>query len=174
MKEFGKLLEIDIELKLVLTGVLHCSTNTMGIKTIEFTSPVKNIQNEMKMLSPEGGMTWSTVTPERRSKLNSYLTAYMLKIKTKGPQMSTTLWQSAFSSSSLGYLVEVKSTLHPCFKARLVDSEPGHQPWMILYGHPGTEDIKTASTLLKMCYLVTCCQVQLGLLHQRLGSISRK
>ena len=75
MNEFGKLLEIDTELKkLVLTGVLHCLTNTMGIETIEFTSPVRNVNNETKMLSPEGGTTWLTITPGRKSKSNSYLT----------------------------------------------------------------------------------------------------
>ena len=115
----------------------------MGTETIEFTLPVKNIKNKMKMSSPEGGTTWSTVTPERRSKSNSYLTAYMLKVKAKGLQMPMTSWQSAFSSSSLGYLVKVKSTLHPCFGAGLVDSEPGHQPLMILYGCSGTGDCLT-------------------------------
>ena len=126
------------------------------------------------MLSPDGGTTWSTFTPERRSKLNSYLTAYMLRVKIKEFQMPMTLWPSVFSSSSLGYLVKAKSTLHPCFKAVLVQSEARHQPLMILFGCSGTGDIKTASPLLKMCCLVTCYQVQLGLLHQRLGSISRK
>ena len=165
-----QIVEIDIELKeLVLTGVLHCLTNTMGIETIEFALPVKNIKNKMKMLSLEGGMTWSTVTPERRLKLNSYLTAYMLRVKIKELQMPTTLWQSAFSS-----LVEVKSTLYPCFEAKLVESKARHQPSMILHGCSGTGDIKTASPLLKMCCLVTCCQVQLGVPYQRLGSISRK
>ena len=63
MNELGKLLEIGIKLKkLVLTGVLHCSTNTMGIETKEFASPVRNFENETKMLSPEGGMTLLTIT----------------------------------------------------------------------------------------------------------------
>ena len=116
----------------------------MGIKTIEFTLPVKNVKNETKMLSPEGGMTWSTVTPEKRSKSNSYLTAYMLRVKIKELKMPMTLWQLAFLSSSLGYLVEAKSTLHPCFEAVLVESEARHQPLMILCGCSGTGDIKTA------------------------------
>ena len=145
MNELGNLLEIDIELKeLVLTGVLHYSTNTIGIKTIEFALPVKNIKNEMKMLSLEGGKIWSTVTPGKRLKLNLYLIAYMLRVNARELQMPMTLWQSAFSSSSLGYLVEVKSTLHPYFEAVLVESEARHQPLMILYGGSGKGDIKTA------------------------------
>ena len=111
LNEFGKLLEIDIELKrLVLTGVLHCSTNTMGIKTIEFASPVRDIENKTKMLFPEGGTTLLTITPGRKSKSNSYLTVCMLKVKIRGKQMLMTSWQSVFSNSSLGYLVKVKNT----------------------------------------------------------------
>ena len=42
---------------MVLTGVLHLLTDTMGIETIEFASLVKNFGDEMQMLSPEGDMT---------------------------------------------------------------------------------------------------------------------
>ena len=46
----------------------------MGIKTIEFALPVRNIKNKTKMLSLEGGTTSLTITPGRKLKLNSYLT----------------------------------------------------------------------------------------------------
>ena len=42
---------------MVLTDVLHLSTNTMGIETIESASLVKNFRDEMEMLSLEGEMT---------------------------------------------------------------------------------------------------------------------
>ena len=168
LNESGKLLEIGIKLKkLVFTGVLHCSTNTVGIKTIEFALPVRNVENEMMMLSPEGGMTSLTVTQGRKLKSNSYLTVCMLKVKIKGQLKLTTSWQSSFSSSSLEYMVEAKNIWCLCFKTGLEELEPGHQPLMNLYGHSGTRDIRTASLLPKMCCSVTSHQVELGLLHQK-------
>ena len=85
LNESGKLLEIGIKLKkLVLTGVLCCSTNAMDIEAIEFTLPVRNVENEMTMLSPEGGMTSLTGTQGRKLKSNSYLTVCMFKVRIKG------------------------------------------------------------------------------------------
>ena len=42
---------------MVLIGVWPLSTNTMGIKTIDFVLLVENSGDRMEMLSPEGGMT---------------------------------------------------------------------------------------------------------------------
>ena len=42
---------------MVLIGVWHLLTNTMGIETTDFTLLVKNARDEMQMLSLDGDMT---------------------------------------------------------------------------------------------------------------------
>ena len=118
LNESGKLLEIGIKLKkLVLTGVLCCSTNTIDIETIEFTLPVRNVENEMTMLSPDGGMTSLTGTQGRKSKSNSYLTVCMFRVRIKGQLKLMTSWQSVFLSSSLEY-TWLKQRIHDACVSR--------------------------------------------------------
>ena len=66
---------------MVLIGVWLLSTNTMGIKTTDFTLLVKNSGDKMQMLSPDGDTTSSTTIPGKRSKLEFILDCLYAKSK---------------------------------------------------------------------------------------------
>ena len=94
--------------------VLICAwpllTNTMGIKTTDFVLLPTNSGNGMQMFSLEGGKIWLTTTLEKRSKLNSYSTACLLRVGTRGLEKLMISWQQVYSNSSRRYQVKVTCT----------------------------------------------------------------
>ena len=95
---------------MALIGVWLLSTNTMGIETTDFILLVENSRNGMQMLSQEGGKTWLTAIPKKRSRLNSYSIACLPKARTRGQQKLMISWLRVFSNSSPRYQVEVTCT----------------------------------------------------------------
>ena len=91
--------------EMVLVGAWPLLTSTVGIKTTDFISLLMNSENRMQMFSPEGGKIWLTTTLEKRSKLNSYWTAFLLRVGTRGLEMLVISWQQVYSNSSQRYQV---------------------------------------------------------------------
>ena len=69
---------------MVLIGAWPLLTNTMGIKTTDFISMLMNSRNRMQMFLPEGGKIWLTTILKKRSKSNSYSTACLPTVGTRG------------------------------------------------------------------------------------------
>ena len=128
---------------MVLIGVWPLLTNIMGIKTTDFASLVKNSRDRMQMLSPEGEMTRSTTTLEKRSKLNSYLIACMLRARIKEHQMPTTSWPQVFSSLFQRYQIGVACTPTQCIETELTRFDLNHLIFMNLFGCSEMGDTRT-------------------------------
>ena len=77
---------------MVLIGAWSLLTNTMGIETTDFVSLLMNSGNGIQMFLLEGGKIWLTTTLGKRLKSNSYSTACLLRVKTRGLQKLMISW----------------------------------------------------------------------------------
>ena len=118
--------------------------STMGIKTTDFISLLTNSGNGMWMFSPEEGKIWLTATLEKRVKSNSYLTACLLRVGTRGPETLMISWQQVYSNLSQRYQVKATCTPPLCFMVGWGGFRVSQQPSMSSFGHSGIEDTRTA------------------------------
>ena len=151
---------------MVLTGAWPLLTNTVGIKTTDFVLLLMNSGNGMQMFSPEGGKILLTTTLGKRSKWNSYSTACLLRVGTRGPQKLMISWQRV-----LEFILKIsgRSTCTPplCFGVDWGGFRVEQQPLMNSFGHSGIEDTRTACQLHEMSCFEGFCPAQEGYHRQR-------
>ena len=85
---------------MLLIGAWPLLTNAIGIETTDFILLLMNSGNGMQMFSLEGGKIWLTTTLRRKLKSNSYLTACLLRVGTRGLQKLVISWQQVYWNSS--------------------------------------------------------------------------
>ena len=85
---------------MVLIGAWPLLTNNMGIKTTDFILLLINSGGGMQMFLTEGGKIWLTTTLKKRLKSNSYSTACLLRVGTRGQQKLVISWWQVYWNSS--------------------------------------------------------------------------
>ena len=145
---------------MVFIGTWPLLISTMDIETTDFALLPMNLENRMQMLSPEGGRIWLTTTLGKRLKLNSYLTAFLLRVGSRGLQKLMISWRQVFQNSSQRYQVEATCTPHVHFKAGWDGSRVKQPPSMNSFGHLGIEDTRIVCQLHGMCCFEGFCLAQ--------------
>ena len=148
------------------------STNTMGIKTTDFILLVKNLRDEMLLLSRGRNDPIDSCTREEIES-NSYLIVCMLKVRTKEQQKLTTSWPQVLLSLFQRYQVEVTCTPPQCLEAGLAGFKLEQQFLMSLFGHSEMGGTRTVCQQHEMCCFKECYQVLQGYRHQKPKSAQR-